>query len=449
MPRERPYKALLQLAAPLYVAQMAMVASGLIDTLMAGHLSTLDLAALGVASSLQTTITMVVASLLMALPVLIAHHAGAGDMPGIGREIAQGLSWVVLLSLLAISLLWHPATWIGLAHLPARLNGKVIAYLHASAWGVPATLLLRLFMGLFSGLSRPRPVMLVNLIYLALKPAFNLLCMRGLGLGAAGCALAAALDAWLLCAGALFWLLRQSDLAPLWRSWRPALPDAAGMKDILHIGLPIALTFIADLTAFTLMALLIARLGPIAAAAHQIAANLVVLAYMWPMAVGTASTLLIGQALGSADAHAARRYALQALRLALFCALPVSLGLALLPTRIAAFYSPDPQVQALASRLIMAVALYHLADAVQVVAVSALRGYQHTIIPMLIYTLGLWGLGLGGGYMLGLSDRLLPHLGAIGFWIAAVFSLGSVAISMLYELRRISRRAQARSSELS
>ncbi len=448
MGEHRPYKALLRLAAPLYVAQMAMVASGLIDTLMAGHLSTLDLAALSVAASLQTTITMVIASLLMALPVLIAHRAGAGDLSGVGREVAQGLSWVVLLSLLAIALLGHPDAWIGIAALPAPLSGKVIAYLQASAWGVPALLLLRVFMGLFSGLSRPRPVMLVNLVYLGLKPALNLLCLRGLGLGVEGCALAAAIDAWLLCAAALFWLLRQDDLAPLWRGWRLSLPDAAGLKDILHIGLPIALTFIADLTAFTLMALLIARLGTVAAAAHQIAASLVVLAYMWPMAVGNASTLLIGQALGSGDPPGARRHARQALRLALLCALPVSLGLALLAPHIAAVYSPDSQVQALASRLIMAVALYHLADAVQVVAVSALRGYQHTVIPMLVYTLGLWGLGLGGGYLLGLSDRLLPHLGSIGFWIAAVISLGSVALSMVYELQRISQRALIAPSRL-
>ncbi len=434
-------RALLRLSLPLYIGQMAIVASGLIDTLMAGRLSTLDLAAVGVAASIQTTITMLAASLLMALPPLLAHHAGAADQAAMRRDMEQSLWWVFGLSLLAMLTLLHPAPWLALAQLRPTLAAKVTAYLQASAAGVPAMLLLRVFMGLYAGLARTRPVMLVNLLYLAAKPALNSLCMQGLAMGAAGCALASSIDASLLCLGLIVWSRRQPELRALLPRALPPWPAAADVRRFLHLGLPIAMTFAADLSAFTLMALLIARLGTIAVAAHQIAANLVVLAFMWPMSLGQAATLLIGRALGERQPEQARRQARLAIQLALGCALAVSLGLALGAAPIAAFYSPDPQVQALARTLIHAVALYHLADALQVVAVSALRGYHHTLLPMLVYTICLWGIGLGGGILLGLTPYLRAPMGAPGFWLAAMGSLYVVALLMLLDLARVARRA--------
>ncbi len=87
----------------------------------------------------------------------------------------------------------------------------------------------------------------------------------------------------------------------------------------------------------------------------------------------------------------------------------------------------------------MLVALYHLGDALQAVAVNALRGYKKSVVPMLIYGTLLWGLGLGGGILLGLTDTLVPALGAPGFWIAAIASLWLVAGLMAIYLERVSR----------
>jgi MATE family multidrug resistance protein len=66
---------------------------------------------------------------------------------------------------------------------------------------------------------------------------------------------------------------------------------------------------------------------------------------------------------------------------------------------------------------------------VQAVAVNVLRGYKRAMVPMLIYAVALWGVGLGGGYMIGLTSidvswlGLATPLGAPGFWLAAIASL--------------------------
>ncbi len=161
---------------------------------------------------------------------------------------------------------------------------------------------------------------------------------------------------------------------------------------------------------------------------------------MLPLSLGNATTVLVGKAMGANQPWLARKICRQALGLGLMIALVVSLMFWSWAPQIAALYSSDEHVRAAAIPLIMIVGWYHLADALQSVTVNALRGYQRTAIPMLIYTLGLWGLGLGGGFVLGLTNWLGPARGAVGFWLAAVVSLTLVGGLMTLYLHRISRK---------
>lgn len=118
----------------------------------------------------------------------------------------------------------------------------------------------------------------------------------------------------------------------------------------------------------------------------------------------------------------------------------VSLIFWLAAPHIAALYSTDLRVQAAAAPLISLVALYHLGDALQAVAVNALRGYKKSVVPMLLYVILLWGAGLGGGYLLGLTDILGAARGAPGFWLAAIGSLWLVAGLVALYLNAVSRK---------
>ncbi|MEW5789788.1 MAG: MATE family efflux transporter [Pseudomonadota bacterium] len=438
-----PTGALLRLAGPMYVAQLAMMANSVIDTAMAGRLSALDLAAVGVASTIQVTILMSLMGVLFALPPLVAHLHGAGRAEDIGRELHQSV-WIALaLGLLASLLLLNPEPFLALSRLQPDVEAKVRAYLTASVWGVPAALAFRLFMGLFTGLGHTRPIMVFNLAALALKPPLNAVFMYGLlgapALGGPGCAVASAIEYWLIALAAWAWCLGKAEFAAYRLGAPLARPRWPAIRDFLKLGVPIALTFIADVTAFTFMALFIARLGPLASAAHQIAANLSVFAFMLPLSLGNAAAVLAGRALGGGDLLLARQVCHRAMALGLAFALPASLAFWLGAAAIAAAYTTDLQVRALAVPLIALVAAYHLADALQAVAVNALRGYKRTAVPMLIYTTCLWGLGLGGGVVLGLTDWLGPARGAAGFWLAAIASLGVVAVLVVGYLERVSR----------
>ncbi|HEX8963450.1 MAG TPA: MATE family efflux transporter, partial [Rhodocyclaceae bacterium] len=368
---------------------------------------------------------------------------GAGQRAGIGRELHQSVWISIALGAGAILMLRFPQPFLAVSELTPEVDAKVRAYLDASSWAVPAILAFRLFFGLSTGIGRPRPVMVFNLLALALKIPLNAAFMYGwLGLpalGGPGCAVATAVDASLVAVLAWRWCLGHPDYAEF-RLQRPmARPDAAAILAFLRLGLPIGLTFLADVTAFTFMALFIARLGPVVTGAHQIAANLAVLAFMLPLSLGNATAVLAGHAIGAGDAARARHTCWTGIGIGLALAALVSAAFWSASRAIAALYTPDPQVQAIAAPLIVLVGFYHLADALQAVAVNALRGYKRSGVPMLIYTTTLWGVGLGGGFALGLSDVFGPPRGAPGFWLAAIAGISLAGVLVTAYLDAVSR----------
>ena len=202
------------------------------------------------------------------------------------------------------------------------------------------------------------------------------------------------------------------------------------LRHLIALGIPIGGTFFVDVTAFTFMALFIARLGAVNSAAHQVAANLAAVLYMLPLSMGNAVGVLVGQAIGAGRLAVARSTAITGIVLAFALAAAAATTLGLFADAVAGLYSTDPEVRAVAATLIVLVGGYHLFDAVQAVTVSALRGYKRAVVPLLINAGGLWGVGLAGGYVIGLTDALdlsvaglVTPLGAPGFWAAAIAGL--------------------------
>ncbi len=436
---------LLRLAWPVLVAQLAVMANGVVDTVMAGHLSAVDLAAIGIGASIYVTVFVTTMGVLLALTPTVAHLYGAGRYAEIGGEVRQSL-WVALgLTLLAVFLLRHPEPFLALSQLQPDVAAKVRAYLDAIAWSVPAALAFRLFYGFSSGIGRPRPIMVFNLLGLALKIPLNAVFMYGLwgapALGGPGCAVATTLIAWVTALLAWLWCARHAGYREFALFARFDPPRLEAIVAMLKLGLPIGATFLVDVTAFTFMALFIARLGPAVSGAHQIAANLAALVFMLPLALGNATAVLAGQALGAGDPARARRAGWLGIVIGMGSAVAVSLVLWLGAAAIATFYSADAAVRAAAAPLIALVAFYHLADALQAVAVNALRAYRKSTVPMVIYAVALWGVGLGGGVLLGLGDAFGAPRGAAGFWIAAIASLTLAGAAVAVYLDRVSRSA--------
>ena len=443
MPAQRSLpRELLHLAWPVLIGQAAVMANGVIDTLMAGRLSSVDLAAVGIGASIYVTVIMAMIGVLLALTPVVAHHYGAGRYQEIGADVRQCVWLAVALSVLAFVALKNPDPLLAFSRLTPEVELRVRAYLDGTAWAVPGVMFFRVFYGFTTGIGRPRPVMSFNLLGLAMKAPLNWVFMYGHfgfpAMGGAGCGWSSAVIMWVIATLAWLWCRQDAEYAPYGVFARFDWPRLSALREFLMLGLPMGATFLVDVTAFTFMSLFIARLGPEVSAAHQIAANVAVFVFMVPMALGSATGVVVGQALGAGESRRARHAGL--LGLAVGCSAAAVLGAAIGfgAGPLARAYTSDPVVAAAAAMLLSLVAIYHLADAVQAVMAQVLRGYKRAMVPMVIYALSLWGVGLGGGYLLGLTDTFGAPRGAAGFWMAGVASLSLAGIGVLAYFLRIS-----------
>lgn len=433
------------LAAPVLVGQLAVISFGVMDTIMAGRASANDLAAVGLGGSIYVTVYISLMGVLQALAPIAGQLYGAGRSDQIGSEVRQAAWLGLALSVPGVLLLMFPEPLLVFAKAPPELVDKASQYLHIGAFGLPAALGFRIYSALNNALSRPVMVTVLQIVGLGLKVPLNAWFINGgfgvPALGGPGCALASTLISWGWCVAGVLILRHSAVYRPLniFSAW--SWPATAQLKALLRLGVPMGLTYLIEITSFTLMSIFITRMGTITLAGHQIIANLGAVAYMLPLSLAIATSTLVAQAIGARDMAGASRLAWRGICLAASLALMTGCLLWLLREPVLHAYTKDAAVVAAALPLVLFIAFYQAFDAVQVMTAFILRAYKIALIPTLIYAASLWGIGIGGGYVLGFGlIETLPAFtrGASGFWIANSLSLAIAGCLLVRYFMRIS-----------
>ena len=433
---------ILRHAGTVLVGQLAVIAFGVADTVIAGRYSDTALAALSVGSAIYISVYVGLIGVIQALLPIWAQMRGARQFHAVGQSVRQSLYLCALLGAAGMAVLLFPGRLLQWADIPEAMQGEVRDYLAVLALAFVPALLFRLFSTLNQALGKPVLITWLQIGALAVKIPLSIWFVAGgAGLapqGAVGCAWATLLVNYLLLLMAVL-LLRSNSIYWPYQIWaRLQKPDWRQIAGFLRMGLPAGLSYMVEVTSLTLMALFIARLGIVAAASHQIAANLAALLYMVPLSLAIASSARVAYWIGAGEPVKARRIVGMALALSALSASVLALLLWLLSQQIPTWYSRNPAVVLTASSLLVWVALYHVADSLQAVCAFMLRCYRITLTPLVIYGVFLWGLGLAGGYFLAyVGSAAVPASPVPGsFWSAATLALGAVALSFLWLLRR-------------
>lgn len=441
-------KRIAGLAWPVLIGQLAVIAFGVMDTAMVGRASAFDLASLALGGSIYITVYVGLMGILVALSPIAAQLFGAGEREAIGEEVRQAFWLALFLSAPGFLLLSHPQFILQLSEATPELEARASAYLQILAFGLPAALLFRVYSSLSTAVAQPRIVMMIQVTGLVLKVPLNLALIYGVerfgipALGSTGCAIATTAINWVSCALGLTLMARHAKLHEFGIFSRFCWPHWQAIRALLKLGVPMGLSYLIEVTAYSFMAIFIARLGDVTLAGHQIAANLGALMYMLPMSIAIATATLTAQAIGSRDFPLARLIGRRGVEFAGTSGLILAVLIWFCRPLILAAYTSDPQVAVVATPLLAIVALYHVFDALQVNAVFVLRAWKVTVIPTLIYAVSLWGVGLGGGYVLGFDvGGLTPEwlYGAAGFWFANTASIAIAAVGLLLYLRWVVR----------
>jgi MATE family multidrug resistance protein len=424
---------ILPLAWPVLLGQLAVLAFGTIDTVLVARHSQADLAAFAVGAAAYVTVFVGFMGVLLAVSPLVGQLFGAGRHDAAGDQLHQGVWMALGLSVLGCLLLIFPAPFLWVARTSPEVAHGVRGYLLALAVSLPASLLFTVYRAFNTAVSRPKVVMALQLGGLAIKLPLSMALVAGLpglglpALGVTGCGVATAVAMWaqLLVAS---WLLRRDRFYQPFQLWGRGLhaPDRVALLAMLRLGLPIGGAILIEVSAFTVMALFIARLGTLPVAGHQIAMNLISMMFMLPLALGNATSVLVAQRLGAGDLADARRLGWHGLHTGVMLACLLGSAVFLGRQQVVGWYTGDPAVQAATLSLLAWLALFHVADAVQTIVAFVLRAWRIAAVPMVIYAACLWGVGLGGGYQLAFNvggQVPLAWQGAPGFWLAATAGL--------------------------
>ena len=438
---------LLKLAGPLLIGQLAVIAFGVLDTAMTARYSAHDLAALAMASAIFISIYVGLTGVISALAPIAGQLFGAKRFSEIGEEVRQA-TWLALgLSILGCLILLNADHLLAISQMNAAIEGKAKLYLNILAIGLPASMGMRVLMALHNAVSRPTVITVVQIIGLALKLPLNLLFIYGglgiEGMGGPGCAVATVIINW-------SWLLMTLGFVLFDRFYKPfkiftrfSMPNWHRIWTLLKLGAPIGFSYLIEVTSFTFMSLFIARLGTTALAGHQIVANMGTVIYMVPLSLSIATMTLVSQSIGANKPERAEEIGWSSVFFTTALCISIGITVWILRVQLLDLYDPPAEVKAFSIPLFLFIAFYQVFDALQITAAFILRAYRIAFWPMVIYAGSLWGVGLGGGYLMGfnvLGNTPEFLQGANGFWAGNSLSLALAACFLLYLFRRTAER---------
>ena len=413
-----------RLALPIVLGQVGQMTMGVVDTIVAGRVDTDALAGLGLGSIILWHTIMVFLGVLLALDTFFTQAVGARDNRSLSRWRMQSF-WLAL-ALSTLSMILLVGANLGYRELaPATdANEQFSIYLVNAQWSIPAIFGFFVFQRYWQARNRVIFLATITLLANGINLAANL--ALGLGwwgfppLGTQGIAFATILSRWAMFFGAILYTLFLQT-RDTW-SWRG--PDWSAQRALLKLGWPAGGQALAEIGVFVIASLICGFLGALPLASHHICLTMAAFTYMFANGFASAAAVRVGQAIGAENPAQAKFSGTTALWMAGITMAGFSTLYLAVPNQIAGLFTNDTEVIRLTSRLFLIVALFQIADGLQVTAAGALRGWGNTRAPMIANAIGHFLIG----FPISLVAAFAFGLQVQGLWIGLACGLVSVAV---------------------
>lgn len=427
-------KHLFHLMIPILITQFSQAGLGLIDTIMAGHLSATDLAAVAVGVGLWMPIMLLFSGIMIATTPLVAEANGEKSPDKIASIARQSLWIAFILGVIAGLILQLTPLLLPIFGVPESLLPKASLFLHSIGFGMPAVTMYAALRGYSEALGYPRPVTVISLCALVALIPLNFIFMYGLGpipeFGSAGCGFATAILQWLMFISLALYIFKSRSYATtqVFKTWENMNP--IWIKRILKLGLPIGLAIFFEVSIFSSAAIVISPLGETIVAAHQIAISVTSQLFMIPMSLAIALTIRTGMYYGAKNLASMRKVQKVGFMTGTVFALLTMALIWFFRPEIAAIYTSNPDVARYAMYLMLFALAYQLMDAWQISAAGCLRGMQDTQGPMWITMLAYWVIAFPVGVYL----SRFTEMGAAGIWVGLIVGLAVACVLLILRL---------------
>ena len=440
----RETRAMVSLAVPLALTQLAYVAIVTTDVVMMGWLGPESLAAGVLSSHLYFFFAVFGLGVLEAVAPIVSQDLGARRFRMVRSTVRQGFWAAVMLALPCMAIVWHTQPILTLLGQDPELAGAGQPYVRLMMLGLLPGLWQMVLSEFLAAHGRPRAILVVTVVGIAVNALGDYALMFGhfgfprMGLTGAGVA-SAVVNTFMFLALFGFVLIdrrlrRYRLLGYFWRA------DWSRLFEIIRLGVPIAVTELAEMGMFLALSLLMGLIGTSALAAHAVAGQSGMVAFMVPLGLAQAATVRVGRAVGAGDPRAAARAGWTALVLGgIYAFLPAAafwfFGDVLAGAFLDTTQSGNRTTIGLAVSLLAIAALFQFADTIQLVTRGVLRGFKDTRGPMLISLLGYCGLGLPFAALFGFTF----DLGGQGIWLGMAAGIAVVGVLLVLRFRSKTR----------
>ena len=438
-------KVFISLAIPIYFSQLATHATGVIAAMMTGNYSTVDQAAVATGNMLFWPVFFGLGGSLFIVTAYVAQYYGAKKHDQIGPLLKQAF-WLCIPLIILVSLyLAFADSLLNFFKTPMEVQKITKNYLLGLMVGTPALFLFQPLKSFSEGITRPLPITIINLGMVTLSAFLNYVLIFGKfgfpELGGTGCGISFAVSAWsaLIALTIYIYFSKPYKKANLFKNYHS--PDLKKIKEIFKLGFPIGACIFVEFGLFSGSGLLLSNLGENTIASHAIAMQVTTVTFMLPLSIGLAAAVRSGNLLGAGEFIRARFSSFFAIIIAVTLACFNFVLLYNFGTLFASYFNTDPAVITLSGSLIFIAAFMQISDGISFTGQGALRGYKDTLAPLYIMIIAFWCFGLPIGYMLGLTDILLPSQGAKGMWIGLCFGVLLASLLVFLRLDKTTKRA--------
>jgi MATE family multidrug resistance protein len=417
----------LRLAGPIVLSQVGHMSMALVDTAVAGYISTTALAALALSVNCFWTLSSICNGSLLALDTYFSQAVGARDNKALSRYFGQSFWSCGIVSLISgVCVLAGTGLYLFFAP-PSEMRDFFGVYMRTIIWCQPS---LFVFFVLQRYWQARRHVLPMTIIILAAN-VLNLMACFALGLGrwgfpnlgVRGLALATVCSRYSMVFAGLaytWWKLHPS---------RVRLPrlDWPVQRQFFRLGLPAASHTALEIGAFTIATLFVGGLGAVPLAAHHVSLMMAATTFMFPLGMSSAAAVRVGTFIGAGQPERARTAGWLCISVSVAVMSCFSLGYLAFPRLLLRCFTRDAAVIDLGVKILMLVALFQVADGAQVSTTGALRGLGNTRSAMIANLIGHYPIGLA----LGLVLCFVFGLGVMGLWTGLAAGLISVAVMLV------------------
>ncbi|WP_346881545.1 MATE family efflux transporter [uncultured Algibacter sp.] len=438
-----------KLASPIMLGMLGHTFVSFVDNIMVGQIGTAELAAVSLGNSFMFIAMSLGIGFSTAITPLIAEADAAKDFINGKSTFKHGLFLCSVLGVLLFLLVFFAKPLMYLMKQPVEVVELAIPYLDLVAFSLIPLIIFQGFKQFSDGMSMTKYPMYATLLANIMNVVLNYVLIFGkfgfpeLGIvGAAyGTLISRVVMVWYL-----WFLLKGKEKSKAYVTHiKLFVLDSLMLKKLLNLGAPSAMQMFFEVAIFTSAIWLSGLLGKNPQAANQIALNLSSMTFMVAMGLSVAAMIRVGNQKGLKAYQELRRIAFSLFLMGLLFAFSFAMIFLIFHDYLPKIYvdfedtenlMDNMEVVSIASKLLVAAAIFQISDSIQVLVLGALRGLQDVKIPTIITFISYWLIGFPVSWFLGKEDAY----GSFGIWLGLLAGLTTAAILLYIRFNYLTKK---------